>query len=90
MALKLLCINEVYFFPYLPKRRNLTAVLLILIPEYDQSNATYFFFYVAGNDHICIATFGGYYSGTLWYCLGVNTFQLQHICGLFAAVWYSS
>ena len=29
-----------YVFPNLPKKRNLTAMLLILIPEYGQSNAT--------------------------------------------------
>ena len=38
MTLKLSCITG-YFFPNLPKKRNLIAVSLILIPEYGQSNA---------------------------------------------------
>ena len=29
-----------YVFPNFPKKRNLTAIPLILIPEYGQSNAT--------------------------------------------------
>ena len=42
MALKLSCVSQVCrnVFPNLLKKRNLTAILLILIPEYGQSNVT--------------------------------------------------
>ena len=44
MALKLSCVSEILqksnAFSNVLEKRNLTAILLILIPEYNQSNAT--------------------------------------------------